>query len=83
MLIRQLRVALRERLDVVRLLRRHRAQGARGVYAYGYQLTATGVDPCITFQGFLNAYGGKDMVTLDGKLHVSGAQACQPRARPL
>lgn len=46
------------------------AAGMRSVYAYGYQLTATGVDPCITFQGFLNAYGGKDMVTADGKLHI-------------
>src|SRR5215472_4201121 len=51
-----------------------RAQGARGVYAYGYQLTATGVDPCITFQGFLNAYGGRDMATSDGKLHVGDPQ---------
>ncbi len=47
-----------------------RAAGERSVYAYGYQLTATGVDPCITWQGFISAYGGKDMVTADGKLHV-------------
>ena len=51
-----------------------RAAGNRGVYAYGYQLTATGVDPCITFQGFLNAYGGQGMVTPDGKLHVDDPQ---------
>jgi multiple sugar transport system substrate-binding protein len=47
-----------------------RAAGNRSIYSYGYQLTATGVDPCITFQGFLNAYGGQGMVTPDGKLHV-------------
>lgn len=47
-----------------------RAQGRRNIYAYGYQLTANGVDPGITFQGFLMAYGGKDMVTPDGKLHT-------------
>ena len=47
-----------------------RAQGRRSVYAYGYQLTANGVDPGITFQGFLMAYGGKSMVTPDGKLHT-------------
>jgi multiple sugar transport system substrate-binding protein len=47
-----------------------RAQGMRNIYAYGYQLTANGVDPAITFQGFLMAYGGKDLVTPDGKLHT-------------
>lgn len=47
-----------------------RAQGMRNIYAYGYQLTANGVDPGITFQGFLMAYGGKDLVTRDGKLHT-------------
>jgi len=48
--------------------------GNRSIYAYGYQLTATGVDPCITFQAFLNAYGGGGMVTPDGKLHVDDPQ---------
>src|SRR5215831_5463654 len=47
-----------------------RAQGKRNIYAYGYQLTANGVDPAITFQGFLMAYGGKNLVTPDGKLHT-------------
>jgi multiple sugar transport system substrate-binding protein len=47
-----------------------RAQGMRNIYAYGYQLTANGVDPAITFQGFLMAYGGKGLVTPDGKLHT-------------
>jgi multiple sugar transport system substrate-binding protein len=47
-----------------------RAEGMRNVYSYGYQLTANGVDPGITFQGFLMAYGGKNLVTPDGKLHT-------------
>src|SRR5205085_11962542 len=47
-----------------------RAQGTRNVHAYGYQLTADGVDRGITFQGFLMAYGGKNLVTPDGKLHT-------------
>jgi multiple sugar transport system substrate-binding protein len=47
-----------------------RAQGMRNIYAYGYQLTANGVDPGILFQGFLMAYGGKNLVTPDGKLHT-------------
>ena len=32
-----------------------RAQGMRNIYAYGYQLTANGVDPAILFHGFLMA----------------------------
>jgi multiple sugar transport system substrate-binding protein len=51
-----------------------RAQGMRNIYAYGYQLTANGVDPAITFQGFLMAYGGKNLVTPDGKLHIDDPQ---------
>jgi multiple sugar transport system substrate-binding protein len=51
-----------------------RAKGMRNVYSYGYQLTANGVDPGITFQGFLMAYGGKDLVTPDGKLHTDDPQ---------
>ena len=51
-----------------------RAQGMRNIYAYGYQLTASGVDPGITFQGFLMAYGGKNLVTPDGKLHTDDPQ---------
>jgi multiple sugar transport system substrate-binding protein len=51
-----------------------RAQGMRNIYSYGYQLTANGVDPAITFQGFLMAYGGKDLVTPDGKLHIGDPQ---------
>ncbi|HEY2538895.1 MAG TPA: extracellular solute-binding protein, partial [Stellaceae bacterium] len=49
-----------------------RAQGMRNIYAYGYQLTAT--DPHITFQGFMNAYGGKDLVTPDGRIHTDDPQ---------
>jgi multiple sugar transport system substrate-binding protein len=51
-----------------------RAQGMRNIYSYGYQLTANGVDPAITFQGFLMAYGGKNFVTPDGKLHTDDTQ---------
>jgi multiple sugar transport system substrate-binding protein len=51
-----------------------RAQGMRNIYSYGYQLTANGVDPAITFQGFLMAYGGKDLVTPDGRMHSDDPQ---------
>jgi multiple sugar transport system substrate-binding protein len=47
-----------------------RAKGMRNIYAYGYQLTANGVDPGVLFQAFLMAYGGRGLVTPDGKLHT-------------
>jgi multiple sugar transport system substrate-binding protein len=47
-----------------------RAQGMRNIYAYGYQLTGNGGDPIVTFNQFMIAYGGKDFVTPDGKLHT-------------
>ena len=46
----------------------------RNIYAYGYQLTANGVDPIATFNAFLIAYGGKDLVTPDGKLNTDDPQ---------
>jgi multiple sugar transport system substrate-binding protein len=47
-----------------------RTQGARNVYGLGFQVTTNGVDPNATFNYFLIAYGGKDIVTKDGKLHL-------------
>jgi len=47
-----------------------RKQGVRNSYAYGYQITTNGVDPSNTFNAFMVAYGGKDLVTPDGKLHT-------------
>jgi multiple sugar transport system substrate-binding protein len=47
-----------------------RAQGTRGVYSMGLQVTANGVDPNNTFHYFLIAYGGKDIVTKEGRLHL-------------
>ncbi|HTW52818.1 MAG TPA: ABC transporter substrate-binding protein [Stellaceae bacterium] len=46
-----------------------RAQGERNVYGLGLQVTTAGVDPNNTFHYFVAAYGGKDIVTKDGKLH--------------
>jgi multiple sugar transport system substrate-binding protein len=60
-----------------------RAQGMRSIYAYGYQLTATGVDPHITFQGFMNAYGGKDLVTPDGRIHTDDPQIKEAAVKAL
>jgi multiple sugar transport system substrate-binding protein len=47
-----------------------RKQGERKVYGLGFQVTANGVDPYQLFMAFLLAYGGKDIVTKDGKLHL-------------
>jgi multiple sugar transport system substrate-binding protein len=47
-----------------------RAQGMRHVYSYGWEVSTVGVDPINTFNAFMIAYGGKDLVTPDGKLHA-------------
>src|SRR5215471_1500805 len=47
-----------------------RAQGARKVYAMGFQLNTTGNDSNALFNYFLIANGGQDIVTTDGKLHL-------------
>jgi multiple sugar transport system substrate-binding protein len=47
-----------------------RKQGMRKVYGLGFQVTANGADPTALFNIFLHGYGGKDIVTPDGKLHL-------------
>ena len=47
-----------------------RAQGMRHVYGLGFQVTTQGNDPNALFNYFLIAYGGQDIVTKDGKLHL-------------
>jgi len=48
----------------------------RNIYALGFQLNATGNDSNALFNYFLIAYGGQDIVTKDGKLHLD-----DPRVR--
>jgi len=50
--------------------RKLRAQGERKVYGLGFQVTTNGNDPNALFNYFLIAYGGQDIVTRDGKLHL-------------
>ena len=50
------------------------AQGMRHVYGIGFQLNTTGNDPNALFDYFLIAYGGKNIVTADGRLHVDDPQ---------
>jgi multiple sugar transport system substrate-binding protein len=47
-----------------------RTQGMRHVYGLGFQVTTQGNDPNNLFNYFLIAYGGQDIVTKDGKLHL-------------
>jgi multiple sugar transport system substrate-binding protein len=54
-----------------------RKQGERKVYGLGFQVTANGVDPYNLFMAFLVAYGGKDVVTKDGKLHLDDPKVKQ------
>ena len=54
-----------------------RDQGMRGVYGLGFQLTTNGVDPNNLFNYFLIAYGGQNIVTEDGKLHLDDPQVKQ------
>ena len=51
-----------------------RKLGMRGVYGLGMQVSANGDDPNSLFAYFLIAYGGKDIVTKDGKLHLDDPQ---------
>ena len=51
-----------------------RDQGMRHVYGLGFQLTANGGDPNNFFNYFLIAYGGQNIVTKDGKLHLDDPQ---------
>ncbi len=60
-----------------------RAQGMRNVYAHGYQLTANGGDPIGTFNAFMIAYGGKDIVTPDGKLHTEDPKVREAAVKAL
>ncbi len=43
--------------------------GMRHTYATGFVVSTIGVDPINTFNSFVTAYGGKDVVTSDGKYH--------------
>src|SRR6516164_3353288 len=60
-----------------------RAQGIRNVYAYGFQVTGNGFDPIMTFNHFMIAYGGKDFITPDGKLHTDDPKVREAAVKAL
>ncbi|MGB6239947.1 MAG: extracellular solute-binding protein, partial [Bradyrhizobium sp.] len=47
-----------------------RTKGMRQVYGLGFQLATVGGDSNARFNDFVIAYGGQDIVTKDGKLHL-------------
>ena len=51
-----------------------RKQGLRNVYGLGLNVTTNGVGPNNVFNYFVIAYGGQDLVTKDGKLHLDDPQ---------
>ena len=60
-----------------------RAQGMRNVYGLGFQVTTNGNDPNTLFNYFLIAYGGQDIVTKDGKLHLDDPQVREAAIKAL
>ena len=50
------------------------AMGMRHTYATAFVVSTIGNDPNATLAQFLIAYGGKDLVTPDGKLHTNEPQ---------
>jgi multiple sugar transport system substrate-binding protein len=60
-----------------------REQGMRNVYALGFQVTTNGADPNSTFNYFLTAYGGQNIVTRDGKLHLDDPQVREAAIKAL
>jgi multiple sugar transport system substrate-binding protein len=51
-----------------------RAQGMRNIYAYSIMISTVGFDVVGQFDHFMIAYGGKDLFTPDGKLHIDDPQ---------
>jgi multiple sugar transport system substrate-binding protein len=60
-----------------------REQGMRHVYGLGFQVTTNGADPNSTFNNFLIAYGGQNIVTSDGKLHLDDSQVREAAIKAL
>jgi multiple sugar transport system substrate-binding protein len=60
-----------------------RAQGVRNVYGLGLQATTNGNDPNNVFNYFLIAYGGQDIVTKDGKLHLDDPKVREAAVKAL
>jgi multiple sugar transport system substrate-binding protein len=60
-----------------------KAQGMRNVYGLGFQVTTNGGDPNAFFDQWLIAYGGQNIVTKDGKLHLDDPQVKEAAIKAL
>src|SRR6516162_11425124 len=60
-----------------------RKQGVRNVYGLGLNVTTNGVDPNNVFNYFVIAYGGQNLVTKDGKLHLDDPQVKEAAIKAL
>jgi multiple sugar transport system substrate-binding protein len=60
-----------------------RAQGVRNVYGLGFQVTTNGGDPNAFFDQWLIAYGGQNIVSKDGKLHLDDPQVREAAIKAL
>jgi len=60
-----------------------REQRVRNVYGLGLNVTTNGGDPNNVFNYFLIAYGGQDIVTKDGKLHLDNPQVREAAIKAL
>jgi multiple sugar transport system substrate-binding protein len=65
------------------LQKKLQAEGMRHTYSYGWEISTVGVDPINTFNAFMIAYGGKDLVTPDGKAHVDDPNVKQAVAKAM
>src|SRR5207237_6295344 len=63
--------------------RKLRSQGVRNVYGLGLNTTTNGGDPNAVFNYFLIAYGGQDIVTKDGKLHLDDPKVREAAVKAL
>jgi multiple sugar transport system substrate-binding protein len=59
------------------------AQGMRHTYGMGWVVSTVGNDPTSTFQAHMIAYGGKDLVTPDGRLHADDPKVREAVIRAL
>jgi multiple sugar transport system substrate-binding protein len=58
-------------------------QGMRHTYSYGFVVGTVGIDPINTQDHFTVAYGGKDMVTPDGKLNSKDPKVREAAAKAI
>jgi multiple sugar transport system substrate-binding protein len=59
------------------------AQGTRHIYGIGFQLNSTGNDSNALFNYFITAYGGRNLVSKNGQLHLDDPQVKEAVTRAL